>query len=86
MEPDKKLPKKLMSIAEYCEVYDVGTTVAYEHINRGEVEAVTDGRRTKITVESAERRVANLPRVKPKPPSSDGKAASLPAGQVNAAA
>jgi hypothetical protein len=37
-------------------------TLVYERLRRGEYEAVRDGRRTKILLESIERRRANLPK------------------------
>ena len=38
-------------------------TSVYEMIWSGQLEAVKDGRRTLVTAESIERRLANLPRV-----------------------
>jgi hypothetical protein len=43
-----------------------GRNAIYEQIERGELEAYKDGRLTMVTLESIERRQANLPRVKPK--------------------
>lgn len=56
--------KRLLSIREYCDAYNEGRTKTYERIASGELEAVKDGNRTKITFESAERRAASLPRFK----------------------
>lgn len=68
--------KRLMSIREYCDDYGGKRTRTYELIANGELEAVKDGARTMITVESAERRAASLPRFKsPTAPSRTTEAA-----------
>jgi hypothetical protein len=46
--------------------YYEGASSIYEMIDRGELEAVKDGSRTLITMESIRRRMAALPRVQPK--------------------
>lgn len=56
--------KRLLTIREYCDAYGDRRTKTYELIASGELEAVKDGARTKITFESAERRAASLPRFK----------------------
>lgn len=56
--------KRLISIREYCDFYGGKRTRTYELIASGELEAVKDGARTMIIVESAERRAASLPRFK----------------------
>jgi hypothetical protein len=43
-----------------------GRNAIYDQIANGELEAVKDGARTMVIVESIERRQANLPRIKPK--------------------
>jgi Endodeoxyribonuclease RusA len=57
-----------------------GRSTVYERLARGEYEAIKDGKRTLITIESIKRRRANLPRAefKPLPPRAEFK--SLPPG------
>jgi hypothetical protein len=43
-----------------------GRSSVYEMIKRGELEAYKDGARTKVTMESIERRLASLPRIQPR--------------------
>jgi hypothetical protein len=43
-----------------------GRSSVYQMIQRGELEAFKDGTRTKITMESIERRLASLPRIHPR--------------------
>ena len=49
-----------------------GKNAIYDQINRGELDAIKDGARTLITIESIERRQAALPRIKPKTESTPG--------------
>jgi excisionase family DNA binding protein len=58
IEPIVVSPKEAMRIL------DCGHSWLYECIARGELEAVKDGRRTKILMESIKRRAASLPRIK----------------------
>jgi len=55
-----------VSVREAGRLQGLGRSSVYEQIERGELEAFKDGTRTLVTVESIERRQANLPRVKPK--------------------
>ena len=50
----------LLTIARYCEVYDSSRSHVYELLATGELQAVKDGRLTKITVASARTRAARL--------------------------
>jgi hypothetical protein len=56
LEPFALSPKETATI-ENC-----GVSVVYERLARGEYEAVKDGTRTKILVESIKRRRASLPK------------------------
>ncbi len=56
------LAPKQTAVIENC-----GLTEVYDRLARGEYEAVKDGNRTKITVESIKRRRESLPRAEYKP-------------------
>lgn len=58
--------KKWIKPREHVRIFGVGLTRTYELIALGELEARKDGRGTLISVESAERRIAKLPRLGPK--------------------
>jgi hypothetical protein len=66
-----RLKPLAVSVAEAARLQGLGRTPGggrnsvYEQIKRGEVEAFKDGPLTMITLESIERRQANLPRIKP---------------------
>jgi predicted DNA-binding transcriptional regulator AlpA len=53
--------KKLLTLPDFCQRYGVGRTRAYDLMRAGAVTAVKVGRSTRITTESAERWLANLP-------------------------
>jgi hypothetical protein len=54
--------KVLLSIEEFMSGYGYGRTSTYELLNEEKIEAVKDGRRTKIVRASADAYVATLPR------------------------
>ena len=60
----------LLSIGQYCAEYDTSPAYVYILLQRGELEGVKDGKRTKITRRSARARAARL-----KPFKSTAKAA-----------
>jgi excisionase family DNA binding protein len=47
------MSKGALSIDDFCKVYSVGKTTAYEEINAGRLQAVKVGRRTLIPEQSA---------------------------------
>lgn len=55
--------RRLMSVQAFSEAYGPMRTHIYRLISTGELVAVKNGRQTLITVESAERWAANLPRL-----------------------
>lgn len=65
--------KKLLSVDEFCEMYGVGRTRAYELINTEKVRAKKNGASTRVVAESAEAWAAALPPIKPKPRSDEGE-------------
>lgn len=46
--------RKCISIAEFCDRYGVGKTLAYQLLRKGDIKALKIGSRTLITCESAE--------------------------------
>jgi hypothetical protein len=74
LEPFALSPKET-AIVENC-----GVSVVYERLARGEYEAVKDGTRTKIVLESIKRRRAGLPKAKFQPPRprKSGRASKAP--------
>jgi hypothetical protein len=56
--------KILASRAQAMEALDCGHSYLNDLMKSGELEAVRDGRRTKITWDSIRRRAASLPRIK----------------------
>jgi excisionase family DNA binding protein len=52
----------LISIATATEILNTSRSEIYQRLARGELEAVKDGARTKITYESAKRVAAALPK------------------------
>jgi hypothetical protein len=56
--------KRFLSIRAFCDAYSVGRTRTYDLIAQGKIEAVKDGLKTFIPVESAEAWAASLPRFK----------------------
>ncbi len=62
----EKIPRKLVcSIAEACEVVDVGRTTIYEEIREGHLIARKARGRTIILIRDLERWLSALPRVSP---------------------
>ena len=55
--------KRLLTLREFCDLYGVGRTRAYELIKSGAITAVKLGRSTRITFDSAEAWAAGLPRI-----------------------
>jgi hypothetical protein len=51
-----------VSVKKAAEIQDTCPSEIYQQLARGELEAVKDGARTKITLESIERRAASLPK------------------------
>jgi Helix-turn-helix domain len=58
----------MLGIKATCLLIGISRSSVYEAIGNGELDAVKDGDRTLITMESIERRQAALPRAKIKPP------------------
>lgn len=56
--------KRFISIRSFCDAYGVGRTRTYDLIAAGKLQAVKNGPRTMIDVESAEQWAATLPRFK----------------------
>jgi hypothetical protein len=57
----------VVSVKKAAVILDAGVSKIWEMLASGELDAVKDGWRTKITMTSIERRVANLPRATFKP-------------------
>ncbi|MCX7358954.1 MAG: helix-turn-helix domain-containing protein [Alphaproteobacteria bacterium] len=55
---------RLYTVKQFCAAYGCGRTRCYELIATGKIEAVKDGPKTLIPVESAEAWAASLPRFK----------------------
>jgi hypothetical protein len=56
-----ELPRKALTIAEFCHVYGIGRTKYKELMNSGELTVRYMGRRALIDVDSAEHWYASLP-------------------------
>ena len=56
--------KRFISIRGFCDAYGVGRTRTYDLIAAGKLQAVKNGPRTMIDVDSAEAWAASLPRFK----------------------
>lgn len=54
--------KRFISIRDFCSAYGCGRTRTYDLIATGKLQAVKNGPRTMIDVESAEQWAAALPR------------------------
>jgi excisionase family DNA binding protein len=65
-----------VSIKTASQLTGISRSKIYDAIGRGELDAVKDGERTLITVESLERRQAALPRAKIAPPKAKPSTAS----------
>jgi excisionase family DNA binding protein len=58
-----KPDQQAFSVKEFCRLYGVGRTFAYEQIAMGKLAAVKAGRRTLITAKDARAWLENLPRL-----------------------
>jgi excisionase family DNA binding protein len=56
----------VVSIDEAARIMNTSRSEVYQGIARGELAAVKDGARTKITMDSIERRMSSLPRLQVK--------------------
>ena len=54
---DRIMDQVMLTVAQFCRSYGIGKTKCYELIENGELVKAKIGRRTLITVESAERLV-----------------------------
>lgn len=54
-------PRRVLSIAEFVEVYGISRAKTYQLLNAGELRAVKAGRRTLIPVSAAEAWFNDLP-------------------------
>jgi excisionase family DNA binding protein len=57
----------VVSVKNAAIILDAGRSTVWEMLASGELDAVKDGGRTKVTMASIKRRLANLPRAKFKP-------------------
>lgn len=55
---------RFYTVKDFCRAYGMGRTRLYGLIGQGKIEALKDGARTLIPVESAEAWAASLPRFK----------------------
>jgi excisionase family DNA binding protein len=53
---------RLLTVKQFCAAYGMGRTRLYFLISQGKIEALKDGPKTLIPVESAEAWAASLPR------------------------
>jgi len=63
--------KQLLTIKEFCSLYSVGRTRAYELIAEAKIQAVKIGASRRIVTASAEKWMASLPPVPPKSSAAD---------------
>lgn len=63
MNNEETLEPLALTIEQTCRVTNESKTKVYDHVAKGEYDAVKSGRRTLILFESIKRRLANLPRV-----------------------
>ena len=63
---DATFSPRAFSISEFCHLYVIGRTHAYEEIAAGRLRAVKVGRRTLIKSDDAEAWLAALPELKPR--------------------
>jgi hypothetical protein len=59
---DPPIEPLLVSVKNAAAILDAGVSSVWEMLARGELDAVKDGARTKVTMASIKRRQANLPR------------------------
>jgi hypothetical protein len=69
MDDNKQLQLKpfAVSVAEAARITDSGASTIWEKLAKGELDAVKDGVRTKVTMVSIERHVASWPKAKFQP-------------------
>ena len=65
--------KRGFSVEEFCEIYDIGRSTAYNEIREGRLKARKVGKRTIIGDEDAEDWFSKLPRVKGRLRNSPGR-------------
>jgi hypothetical protein len=71
----------LVSVKHAAVICAAGVSTIWEMLAKGQLDAVKDGGRTKVTMESIKRRQSSLPRAKFKPFTPRGKrAAAIDAG------
>jgi hypothetical protein len=59
-ERQRRARQRAMSLAEFCEDYNVGRTTAYQEIKAGRLQARKCGKRTIITEDDAENWLSHL--------------------------
>ncbi len=57
-------PPRAFPLSEFCRIYGIGRTLAYDEIADGRLRAVKVGRRTLITRDAAEEWLAGLARLR----------------------
>jgi excisionase family DNA binding protein len=62
-ERQRRDRQRAMSLAEFCEDYNVGRTTAYQEIKAGRLRARKCGKRTIITEDDAENWLSHLPTI-----------------------
>lgn len=65
IDPRQNLPKRGLSLDEFCHLYGTGRTLAYEEIKTGRLRARKVGRRTVISRDDAESWLRQLPTIEP---------------------
>jgi len=60
-ERRRRATQRAMSVAQFCQVYNVGRTKAYEEIGSGRLRARKNGKRTIIIEDDAEDWLQHLP-------------------------
>ena len=58
------VPKKYESVQQCCHRNDISRSELYRLLGDGKIEAIKDGRRLKLIVDSADAYFASLPRAK----------------------
>lgn len=60
-EARRRAGQRAMSVAQFCQDYDIGRTKAYEEIRSGRLRARKNGKRTIIIEDDAEDWLQHLP-------------------------